>query len=165
MNTQFAKFLQIGIIVENVEEAVKHYEKEYGIGPWRISPLDSAQFPDFTMNGKKDRLQTIMAFCNCWGFEIELIQPISDSPYKTWLEEHGPGMHHIALITRDDFGTVLEEQKKLTGRDPWLWCKDPVIGMEFAYLDLHNELGLYLEVYNEEKKGGLDANFKLPEAE
>ena len=46
MNTQFAKFLQIGIIVENVEEAVKHYEKEYGIGPWRVSPLDSAQFPD-----------------------------------------------------------------------------------------------------------------------
>lgn len=32
MNTQFAKFLQIGIIVENVEEAVKHYEKEYGVG-------------------------------------------------------------------------------------------------------------------------------------
>ena len=32
MNTQFAKFLQIGIIVENVEEAVKQYEK-YGVGP------------------------------------------------------------------------------------------------------------------------------------
>lgn len=52
MDTQFAKFLQIGIIVENVEETVKQYEK-YGIGPWRISPLDSAEFPDFTMNGKK----------------------------------------------------------------------------------------------------------------
>ena len=37
MDTQFAKFLQIGIIVENVEETVKQYEK-YGIGPWRISP-------------------------------------------------------------------------------------------------------------------------------
>ena len=30
MDTQFAKFLQIGIIVENVEETVKQYEK-YGI--------------------------------------------------------------------------------------------------------------------------------------
>ena len=119
MDTQFAKFLQIGIIVENVEETVKQYEK-YGIGPWRISPLDSAEFPDFTMNGKKERLQTVMAFCDCWGFELELIQPVSDSPYKTWLEEH-------------------------------------------AYLDLHKELGLFLEIYNEDKKGGLDANFKLPE--
>ena len=64
MNTQFAKFLQIGIIVENVEESIKHYEKEYGIGPWRVSPLDSNEFPDFSMNGTKDRLQTIMAFCD-----------------------------------------------------------------------------------------------------
>ena len=117
MNTQFAKFLQIGIIVENAEEAVKQYEK-YGIGPWRISPLDSAEFPDFTMNGKKERLQTVMAFCDCWGFELELIQPVSESPYKTWLEEHGPGMHHIALITRDEFGKVIAEHKELTGRDP-----------------------------------------------
>jgi methylmalonyl-CoA/ethylmalonyl-CoA epimerase len=61
MNTQFAKFLQIGIIVENVEETIKHYE-EYGVGPWRVSPLDSNEFPDFYMNGKKERLQTIMAF-------------------------------------------------------------------------------------------------------
>jgi methylmalonyl-CoA/ethylmalonyl-CoA epimerase len=162
MNTQFAKFLQIGYIVENVEETIKHYE-EYGIGPWRVSPLDSAEFPDFTMNGKRERLQTIMAFCDCWGFELELIQPISDSPYMDWLKEHGSGMHHIALITRDSFEEVLAEHKEKTGRDPWLWCKDPKIGMEFAYLDLAKELGMFLEVYNEEKHGGLPADFRLPE--
>ena len=134
MNTQFAKFLQIGIIVENAEETIKHFEEDYGIGPWRVSPLDSNEFPDFSMNGKKERLQTIMCFCDCWGFEIEVIQPISDSPYKTWLEEHGPGMHHIALITRDKFEDVIAEHKKLTGRDPWLWCKDPQIGMEFRVI-------------------------------
>ena len=162
MNTQFAKFLQIGIIVEDVEKAIKHYE-EYGIGPWRVSPLDSAEFPDFYMNGKKERLQTIMAFCDCWGFELELIQPISDSQYMKWLKEHGTSMHHIALITRDSFDEVIAEHKEKTGRDPWLWCKDPTIGMEFAYLDLKDELGLFLEVYNEEKHGGLPADFKLPE--
>ena len=163
MDTQFAKFLQIGIIVENVEETIKHYE-EYGIGPWRVSNMDSNELPgEFIMNGKHERLQSIMAFCDCWGFEIELIQPISDSQYMKWLKEHGPGMHHIALITRDNFEQVLGEHKRLTGRDPWLWCKDKEIGMEFAYLDLHKELGLFLEVYNEEKHGGLDANFKLPQ--
>ena len=162
MDTQFAKFLQIGIIVEDIEETIKHYE-EYGVGPWRVAPLDSNEFPDFSMNGKKERLQDIMAFCNIWGFELELIQPISDSPYMTWLKEHGPGMHHIALITRDSFDKVVAEHKEKTGRDPWMWCKDPQIGMEFAYLDLHKELGLFLEIYNEEKHGGLDANLVLPE--
>ena len=162
MDTQFKKFLQIGIIVEDVEATIKHYE-EYGVGPWRVAPFDIKDLPNFTMNGEHKRMHTIMAFCNIWGFELELIQPVSDSPYKTWLEEHGPGMHHIALITRDDFGKVLEEHKQLTGRDPWLWCREPEIGMEFAYLDLHKELGMFLEVYNEQKHGGLDANFKLPE--
>ncbi|MFQ7549027.1 MAG: hypothetical protein ACLRMZ_00260 [Blautia marasmi] len=61
MDTQFAKFLQIGIIVENVEETVKQYEK-YGIGPWRISPLDSAEFPDFTMNGKRNVFRPLWRF-------------------------------------------------------------------------------------------------------
>ncbi|MDO5139456.1 MAG: VOC family protein [Oscillospiraceae bacterium] len=96
MDTQFKKFLQIGIIVEDIEKTIKNYE-EYGVGPWRVAPLDSNEFLDFTMNGKKERLQDIMAFCDIWGFELELIQPISDSPYMTWLKEHGPGMHHIAL--------------------------------------------------------------------
>ena len=164
MDTQFAKFLQIGIIVENVEETIKHYE-EYGIGPWRVAPFDTKDLPEFTLNGEHKRMHTIMAFCNIWGFELELIQPVSDSPYKTWLEEHGPGMHHIALITRDSFGEVLEEHKRLTGRDPWLHCVEKNIGMEFAYLDLHKELGLFLEGYNEEKHGGIPANFTLPEEE
>ena len=163
MDTQFAKFLQLGIIVENVEEAIKHYE-EYGIGPWRVDHLDSDKLPgEFEVNGEKGHLEIIMAFCDCWGFEVELIQPVSDSPYKQWLQEHGPGMHHIALITRDNFSDVLADHKQRTGRDPWLWCKAPELGMEFAYLDLHKELGMFLEVYNEDKKGGLDANFKLPE--
>ena len=155
MDTQFAKFLQIGIIVEDVEATIKNYEK-YGIGPWRVAPFDTEGMEDFTLNGEHKRLHTIMAFCNVWGFELELIQPVSDSPYKTWLKEHGPGMHHIALITRDSFEDVLKEHKGL-------WCKEPNIGMEFAYLDLHKELGMFLEVYNEEKHGGIPANYQLPE--
>jgi methylmalonyl-CoA/ethylmalonyl-CoA epimerase len=162
MDTQFKKFLQIGIIVENVEETIKNYEK-YGVGPWRVNTLDSNNFEDFTMNGEKKHLESIMAFCDIWGFELELIQPISDSPYKEWLKEHGSGMHHIALITRDSFDEVLAEHKRNTGNDPWLWCKTPSIGMEFAYLDLHKELGMAIEVYNEEKHGGLDADFKVTE--
>ncbi len=162
MDTQFAKFLQIGIIVKDIEETIKNYEK-YGVGPWRVSDFDTEGIDGFVMNGVEGaHLHTKMAFCDIWGFELELIEPISDSPYKTWLDEHGPGMHHIALITRDEFNKVLEEHKLETGRDPWLHCTAP-FGMDFAYLDLKDELGLFLEVYNEDKKGGIDANFKLPE--
>ena len=162
MNTQFAKFLQIGIIVKDIEATIKNYEK-YGVGPWRVSDFDTEGIEGFVMNGVENvHLHTKMAFCNIWGFELELIEPISDSPYKTWLDEHGPGMHHIALITRDEFNKVVEEHKADTGRDPWLHCTAP-FGMDFAYLDMKEELGLFLEIYNEDRKGGIDANFKLPE--
>ena len=157
MNTQFAKFLQIGIIVEDVDVATKRWNDEYGMGPWKILDIDSENFEDFQINGQPGKLHMRNAFCDAYGFEIELIQPISDSPYKEWLKEHGPGIHHIAVITRDPFDKVIEEHKKLTGKDPWIWCKEPSIGMEFAYLDLVKELGLFVEVYNEEKTGGLDA--------
>lgn len=157
MNTQFSKFLQIGIIVEDLDAAVRHYSEDYGIGPWRVGEIDSEKLPAFTINGKPGKLLNKCAFCDIYGFELELIQPISESPYKTWFDEHGAGIHHIAVITSDPFNKVIKEHKKLTGKDPWLWCKDETIGMEFAYLDLVKELGLFLEIYNEEKTGGLKA--------
>lgn len=157
MNTQFAKFLQIGIIVEDLDAAIKHYTEDFGFGPWRTGEIDSDQFPNLIVNGKKDKLHTRCAFCDAYGFEIELVQPISPSPYKTWLDEHGPGIHHIAVITRDPFDQVVAEHKRLTGKDPWLWCKEESIGMEFAYLDLSKELGMFVEIYNEDKTGGLEA--------
>ena len=33
MNTQFAKLLQIGIIVEDVDAVSKRFEENYGMGP------------------------------------------------------------------------------------------------------------------------------------
>ena len=35
--------------------------------------------------------------------EIELIEPIGDSAFKTWLEQHGPGIHHIAAVTNTPY--------------------------------------------------------------
>lgn len=162
MDTQFKKFLQIGILVNDLEGTIKNFES-YGVGPWRRGEFDSNVFTDFEMNGEKKPLAMIMGFCNIYGFEIELIQPLCDCPYQDWLNEHGPGMHHLAIITRDSFDKVLEEHKIMTGRDPWMHCKEKNVGMDFAYLDLHKELGFFLELYNEEKTGGIDADFKLPE--
>lgn len=157
MDTQFAKFLQIGIIVEDVEAVTKRWNDDYGMGPWRICDINSNDFENFQVNGKPGEFHTINAFCNAYGFELEVIQPVADSPYMDWLKEHGPGIHHIAVITRDPFEKVIEDHKKLTGKDPWIVCKEPNIGMEFAYLDLIKELGIFVEIYNEEKTGGLDA--------
>ena len=161
MDTQFAKLLQIGIIVEDAEASAKRFEEDYGMGPWNLVDFGPKLFPKMLVNGKPGMIEGKFAFCKAYGIEIELIQPINDSPYKTWLEEHGPGIHHIAVITRDSFHDVIAEHEQKTGKKPWLWCKEDNgkenEGMEFAYPDLVKELGIFVEIYNEEREGGLPA--------
>ena len=162
MNTQFARFLQIGIMVEDIEATIKRYEEQYGIGPWNLIDFGPGMFPQMLVDGKPGMLETRNAFCKVYGFELELIQPVTqDSPHAKWLREHGPGIHHIAVVTRDGFKDVLAEHERLTGRKPWIHCKEDNgldgEGMEFAYLDLAKELGMMIEIYNEDRKGGYPA--------
>ncbi len=153
MDNQFVKLLQIGSIVEDLDATVKNYEEHYGIGPWHLGRLDTQKFPKLTVNGQPTDLDFRMAMCHCFGLEIELIQPMSGSVYMQWLKEHGPGLHHLAMITRDPFTKVLADYKELTGKEPWLHAKDTGApegrNLEFAYLDLRKQLGTFLEVYPE----------------
>lgn len=153
MNSQFKKLLQIGIIVEDIEAATKNYEEKYGMGPWKFGQLNTEKMPGLYVDGKPTDLDFKMAMCHCFGLEIELIQPVSASAYSKWLKEHGPGIHHIAVMTQDPFKEVIAKHKEQTGKEPWLWAKDTIApegrNLEFAYLDLTKELGLFVEVYPE----------------
>lgn len=151
MNAQFSKLLQIGIIVENVDEAVKNYEERFGMGPWRIAMMDTDEFPEMLIDGKPGKLKNKCAFCNIYGMEIELVEPQSESVYKEWLDTHGPGIHHLAFVTRDSFQEVLEQCQEMTGKAPWIHGEERNIGMDFAYVDLRKELGLICELYNEDR--------------
>ena len=153
MNSQFKKLLQLGIIVNDVEATAKRYEEEYGMGPWKYGRVSSDNMPGLHIDGKPGVLDFKVAFCHCFGLEIELVQPVSESAYSKWLAEHGPGLHHIAVMTKDPFKEVISEHKRLTGKDPWIWAKDTGApegrNLEFAYLDLVSELGLFVEIYPE----------------
>jgi methylmalonyl-CoA/ethylmalonyl-CoA epimerase len=153
------RLFQIGILVEDVEAAIRHYEMDYGIGPWDIIDFGPGMFPKMLIDGKPGSLEIRCAFCRAFGFELELVQPVSKSVYSEWVEKHGNGIHHIAVGTSEPFADVIAEHRKLTGKDPWIHAKEDNgkegAGMEFAYLDLRKELGLILEIYNEEKSGGI----------
>jgi methylmalonyl-CoA/ethylmalonyl-CoA epimerase len=159
MEPKFTNLFQIGIIVNDLEKAIKHYEEFLGFGPWKILAFGPDLFPKMLVDGKPGMLEIRCAFCQCFGMEMELIQPVSDSVYKTWLQEHGPGLHHIAFKTRDSFEKTIEDVRNRFGNKPWIQAKEDNglvgEGMEFAYLDLAKEMGLYVEIYNEKKSGGI----------
>ena len=150
MKTTLKGLMQIGIIVQNVDEAVKNYEA-MGVGPWDVSVMDTSQppFDDLTFNGEKAGNGPIIkvAMFNGFGTEFELIEPIADSVYKTWLEEHGPGIHHLAFDMDGDYTNILAEHQLETGKAPWV--RGQGIGglMDYAYLDMRDETGLIVECY------------------
>ena len=45
MKTKIRKLLQIGIIVESVDEAVRNYEMILGAGPWEIKTVSGEDEP------------------------------------------------------------------------------------------------------------------------
>lgn len=148
MKPEFKQLIQIGIVVRDVQEAVRCYEDEFGMGPWLLDEMHRGlpHFSDLEIDGKPGDLEIKTAFLKAYGMEIELIEPVSDSAYKTWLNEHGPGVHHLWVGTEDDYDAFLEKTEKLTGKKPWIRGKAKNIGMDFAYVDLREKMGLIVEV-------------------
>ena len=162
MESKIKKLLQLGIIVPDAEVAAKRFEDDLGMGPWKFGRVSSDNMPGLHIDGKAGVLDFKVAFCHCFGLEIELVEPVSESAYSKWLAEHGPGLHHIAVVTNEPFKDMIADHKKLTGKDPWIWVKDTGApegrNLEFAYLDMVKEVGLFMEIYPEHVEKHHEAN-------
>ncbi len=150
MQSKYTNLMQIGIIVRDVDASVKYYEDVLGIGPWEISWLSGEEgaMAGLTIDGKprEDRVCKL-AITNIFGIELELVEPVGPSQYMDWLNEHGPGLHHVGVTIDGDYDQLLAEHKDKQGRDPWI--RGVAFGglMDFSYLDFREETGLIVECY------------------
>lgn len=142
---ELGKFLQIGIVVEDLDTALRNYEK-FGMGPWELVDFDGSKIPGFTESGMPGTLSFKGAMCQFSGFEIELIQPVSESIFMDWLRKHGPGVHHLAFTPKEGFEGFLHEYKK-TGNDTIIEALFGDGEHGFTYLDTINQLGFYSEIH------------------
>jgi tRNA (cmo5U34)-methyltransferase len=85
----------IGIIVKDVEKTANTFTELFGFK--LIDKMD-------TQDGE---YQSVMMVCG--EIKLEIIQPLKKSGIATSLQENGPGLHHIALITDD----ILAEMKNV----------------------------------------------------
>jgi methylmalonyl-CoA/ethylmalonyl-CoA epimerase len=84
----------IAIAVNNVDEALKNYQKIVNINHLEIETVPNEKVK--------------VAMLNLEDTRIELMEPTSDdSPIKKFLVERGEGIHHIA-ITADDIEKDIE---------------------------------------------------------
>jgi methylmalonyl-CoA/ethylmalonyl-CoA epimerase len=91
--------VKIGIVVRDVERAVERYRELLGMDGWSAGLVDSqAGQGRFWAGAEEGELKASIAWIDLGGVEMELIQPLDSTiEFGRFLEQHGPGAHHIAL--------------------------------------------------------------------
>jgi len=105
----FQNFVQIGVVVRDLEKATGALSEVFGIGPFRVidwPPPDRTDIERYYY-GMRGEFTARMAFSELGPVELELIQPLEgDSIWADFLREHGEGIHHIRFNV-DDLNSVV----------------------------------------------------------
>lgn len=148
----FNKTMQIGIVVPDVDAAVRAYEEQFGIGGWQVMDIGAENTEDVRLYGRpllwKSRIAVTMVGSVMW----ELIQPVDpDDLFGQFLKQRGGvgGVHHIAVATPDYRKVVADHAAR--GRQPIL--SGTFSGVEVQYLDTEADLGVILEVFSHLPEG------------
>lgn len=140
----FTKVIQIAFVVRDLDAAVRTYSEVYGIGPWKISEINSKTVKDLYKHDNRTDFSYRVAMCDIGDLEWELVQPLDDgSIYSDFLKDKGPGLHHVAFAT-DDYDKAGDAMraggKQVLSSGNW-------DGLQFAHFDTEDDLGFVLELF------------------
>ena len=137
-------FIQIAIVVEDIEKAAKTWAELFGIPVPKISETHPSHDVQLTYRGKPAYYGRKMAVIRCNGFVIELLQPDeSDSTFREFLNKHGSGVHHLGFevgVRRDAIVGELEGMgyaMRTVGYYP---------GSSWTIVDSEDDLGVNLNI-------------------
>lgn len=94
---------QIGIVVRDLHSMVANLSQLFGIGPFRVMewPIEGID-PQATYHGHPGSYRLLLAFATVGNTQLEIVQPLEgQNIYSDFLDEHGPGLHHIRLTIPD----------------------------------------------------------------
>ncbi len=90
---------QIAIVVHDIDDALEKYHRVLGWGPWNVYEHKPPALHGTYLHGQPAEFTMIGAETHVGPIVVELLQPVDGaSIYKEWLEEHGEGLHHIAVM-------------------------------------------------------------------
>jgi catechol 2,3-dioxygenase-like lactoylglutathione lyase family enzyme len=104
------KFIQIAIVVEDINAAVKAWAKLLNVPEPEIQDHSANGNQDLTYRGKVASYGLKMAVFQMDGFVIELQEPDKrDSTFREFLDKHGNGVHHIGFEVGDKRDEIIKE--------------------------------------------------------
>lgn len=145
----FTETMQLGIVVRDLDAAIRRYVDDYGIGPWQVHQFKREEIKEWFENGQPAEPSTRFATAMVGHVQWELIQPLDDkSIFAQFLAEKGEGVHHIAVAVTNYDETLEAEAKR--GNELVLNCElsGKFSGIKVAYLGTQHTLGVLLEVFS-----------------
>jgi hypothetical protein len=100
----FRDFVQIGVVVRDLERAMAALSEIFGIGPFRTIDWPPPDRTDIRRlyYGQPREFRARMAFTELGPVELELIQPLDEqSIWADFMRERGEGIHHIRFNVAD----------------------------------------------------------------
>ena len=127
---------QIAVVCHDLQKTMETYTKLLGWGPWNVYRHEPPRLHETVVRGEQVDYTMLGAETHVGDMGFELLQPLEGpSIYKDWLEEHGEGLHHVAVMLHD-----FEESTELKRR--FAEIGSPVLmggrigeTIEFFYLD------------------------------
>ena len=90
------KIIQVGIVVEDMDRALKQYSEVFNAGPWDIYEFGPPEMRESTYYGKHSEWSALLALTWVGDRHVELIKPMKGpNIYFDFIEKHGYGIHHI----------------------------------------------------------------------
>ena len=90
---------QIAVVVRDIDDALEKYHRALGWGPWNVYEHKPPMLHSTELHGKPAEFTMLGAECHAGPIVFELLQPLEGpSIYKEWLDEHGEGLHHVAVM-------------------------------------------------------------------
>ncbi len=92
MTVKGAKLEHVGVAVESIAEARRFYEEALGL----------------TFGGEEVLAERglKLAFFDAGGVKIELLEGLGEDPISRYIENRGPGIHHICFKVNDVEGAT-----------------------------------------------------------
>src|SRR5215212_6342322 len=92
MSRLFGPMRQVGIVVRDIEKAMRHWAEVCGVGPWFYA--EQLPLMEFRYKGRVYDIKMSVALANSGDVQLELIQQRCDSPslYRDFLAAGHEGM-------------------------------------------------------------------------
>lgn len=137
---------QIAVVCHDLQSTMEQYTHLLGWGPWNVYRHEPPRLHDTELHGRPAEYTMLGAETHVGEMGFELLQPLEGpSIYREWLNEHGEGLHHMAVMLRDfDESSELKRRFAQIGAEVLMGGR---IGetIEFYYLATEPSLKIILE--------------------